>query len=75
MAKDNKGCKDFLIGREPKTSKNTQGTKQKEIVVEQLAYGFEFTILNHELNWGSTVWVKEAELIKSLLSQTNRCND
>ena len=44
------------------------------IVIEQLAVS-NSTVLNQELNWGSTDWNKEAELIKSLLSQTNKCND
>ena len=51
-----------------------QGKKQKMIVIEQLAVS-NSTVLNQELNWGSTDWNKEAELIKSLLSQTNKCND
>ena len=44
------------------------------IVIEQLAVS-NSTVLNHELNWGSTEWNKEAELIKSLLSQPTECND
>ena len=66
-----KRCKDFLIGQEQRTDKTTQGTR---IVVEQLTAS-NSTILNQELAWGSTDWVKEAKLIKSLLSQTNKCND
>ena len=69
-----KRCKDFLIGRTPKIRENTQGKKQKITVIEQLAVS-NSTVLNQELNWGSTDWNKEAELIKSLLSQTNKCND
>ena len=71
MEKDKKRCKDFLIGRKPKIDKNTQGKKQKMIVIEQLAVS-NSTVLNQELNWGSTDWNKEAELIKSLLSQPIR---
>ena len=56
-----KRCKDFLIGWEPKTNKSTQGKNQKIIAVDSTAR--------------STDWVKEAKLIKSLLSQTNKCND
>ena len=40
--------------------------KQKVILIEQLA------VSN---STGSTDWNGEAELIKSLLSQTNKCND
>ena len=69
-----KQCKDFLIGRKQKIRKNTQGKKQKMIVIEQLAVS-NSTVLNQELNWGSTDWNKEAELIKSLLSQPIKCND
>ena len=69
-----KRCKDFLIGRKPKIDKNTQGKKQKMIVIEQLAVS-NSTVLNQELNWGSTDWNKEAEIIKSLLSQPTKCND
>jgi hypothetical protein len=69
-----KRCKDFLIGRKPKIDKNTQGKKQKMIVIEQLAVS-NSTVLNQELNWGSTDWNKEAEIIKSLLSQPIKCND
>ena len=69
-----KRCKDFLIGRTPKIRENTQGKKQKITVIEQLVVS-NSTVLNQELNWGSTDWNKEAELIKSLLSQTNKCND
>ena len=69
-----KRCKDVLIGRGPKIRKNTQGKEQKVTVIEQLAVS-NSTILNRELNWGSTDWNREAELIKSLLSQTNICND
>ena len=55
---------------------NTQGKKQEMIVIEQLAVSNStYAVLNQELNWGSTDWNKEAELIKSLLSQTNKCND
>ena len=67
-------CKDFLIGRKQKIRKNTQGKEQKMIVIEQLAVS-NSTVLNQELNWGSTDWNKEAELIKSLLSQPIKCND
>ena len=73
MEKDKKQCKDFLIGRKPKIRKNTQGKKQKMIVIEQLAVS-NSTVLNQELNWGSTDWNKEAEIIKSLLSQPIKCN-
>ena len=46
-----KQCKDFLIGRKPKIRnyKNTQGKKQKVIVIEQLAVS-NSTVLNQELN-------------------------
>ena len=69
-----KRCKDFLIGKKPKIDKNTQGKKQKMIVIEQLAVS-NSTVLNQELNWGSTDWNKEAEIIKSLLSQPIKCNN
>ena len=61
-----KRCKDFLIGRGPKIRKNTQGKKQKISEIEQLA------VSN---STGSIDWNREAELTKSLLSQTNKCND
>ena len=60
-----RGCKDLLIGREPKIRKNTQGKEQKITVIERLIVS-NSTILNQELNSGSTDWNKEAELIKSL---------
>ena len=63
-----------MIGRTPKIRENMQGKKQKIPVIEQLAVS-NSTVLNQELNWGSIDWNKEAELIKSLLSQTNKCND
>ena len=63
-----------MIGKEPKIRKNTQGKTQKITVIEQLAVS-NSRVLNQELNWGSTDWNKESELIKSLLSQTNKCND
>ena len=44
-----KQCKNFLIGRKPKIDKNTQGKKQKMIVIEQLAVS-NSTVLNQELN-------------------------
>ena len=69
-----KQCKNFLIGRKPKIRKNTQSKEQKMIVIEQLAVSNP-TILNQELNWGSTDWNKEADLIKCLLSQPIKCND
>ena len=58
----------LLIGREPKIRKNTQGKKQKIIVIEQLA-------VSNLNSTGSVDWNIEAELIQSLLSQTNKCND
>ena len=64
--------KDFLIGRKPKIRKNTQGKKM--IVIEHLAVS-NSTVLNQELNWGSTDWNKDAEIIKYLLSQPIECND
>jgi hypothetical protein len=69
-----KQCKNFLIGRKPKTLKNAQGKKQKMIVIEQLAVS-NSTVLNQALNWGSANWDKEANIIKSLLSQPIKCND
>ena len=59
---------DFLIGRKPKIRKNTQGKKQNMIVIEQFAVS-NSTVLNQELNWASTDWNKEAEIMKSLLIQ------
>ena len=44
------------------------------VVIEQLAVS-NSTVLNQELNWGSTDWNKKADLIKSLLSQPIKCND
>ena len=69
-----KQCKDFRIGRKPKIRTNTQGKKQKMIVIEQFVVS-NSTVLNQELNWGSTDWSKDAEIIKSLLSQPIKCND
>ena len=68
-----KQCTDLLIGREPKTRK-THTKKQKKTVIEQLAVSNP-TILNQELNLRGTDWNKEAELVKSLHSQTIKCND
>ena len=74
MEKDKKQCKDFLTGRKPKIRTNTQGKKQKMIVIEQFAVS-NSTVLNQKLNWGSTDWNNEAEIIKFLLSQPIKCND
>ena len=53
----NKGFKMKLRTlREPKIRKNTQ-----VVVIEQLAVS-NSTVLNQELNWGSTDWNREAEL-------------
>ena len=73
---EDKQCKGFLIGRKPKIRKNTQGKEQKMIVIEQVAVS-NSTALNQELNWGSTDvdWNKDAEIIKSLLSQPIKCNE
>ena len=66
LEKDNEAMQGFLIGSGPKIRKNTQDKKQKITEIEQLA------VSN---STGSTDWNREAELIKSLLSQTNKCND
>ena len=44
------------------------------IVIEQFVVS-NSAVLNQKLNWGSTDWNKEAEIIKSLLSQPIKCND
>ena len=75
MEKDKKQCKDFLTGRKPKIRTNTQGKKQKMIVIEQFVVS-NSTVLNQELNWEGTDWNKEAEIIRSLLIKvTNKCSD
>ena len=53
-----KKCKLFLNGKEQEKRVNAGVKKKKMVVIDHLVT-LNSTVLNNELNWGGTDWIKE----------------